>query len=326
MQHINPELIRRYHAGACSLEEKKIITAWLEQEDNFFTEGNDIVPVADPALEQEIWQKLMQHPGIGKRRTRIYKMWVAAAAAACMIGLLVTGGLFFRSHVTTVTTQQVAAQLKTYTAPKGSRSRILLADSSVVHLMSGSTIQFPENFDGNTRDIHLTEGEIFLEVARRPEQPFMVHSSGTTIRVLGTTFNVRNTASDPFISVMLTTGCIQFAAANNTTRQLKPGQELLYNKSRGLVTSVGDFPAGAQVTGWTKGILRFDNLPLSQVLKRLGAYYGVQFIPKGNIDWNMPLTATVDNLSLEKVLSMLEFSTALKFTHKDDIVGVRIPE
>ncbi len=73
--------------------------------------------------------------------------------------------------------------------PQGKRSRMVLADGSIVHLNAGSTIRYPASFD-RKREVYLS-GEAFFEVVKNPSRPFLIHLDNGTVKVLGTSFNVK---------------------------------------------------------------------------------------------------------------------------------------
>lgn len=326
MHQTDPELIRRFHAGQCNAEEIEFLKQWLEQDINFFAEEG-ITAISDNVLEEEIWQNIQQQLLL-KRRSRsahVRKIWLSAAAA-CLLGIVVSSLFLYVSRPGHQHEHKGLTSLRTYTASKGTRSRLVLEDSTVVHLMGGSSIQYPEHFAGKTRSIALLQGEVFLEVAHRPQQPFVVNSSGAQVKVLGTKFNIQNIADDSCLSVMLTEGSVQFSTAGNINTLLKPGQQLRYNKSIGLVTALSRFSQTETAMGWTKGILIFNEEPLYEVFKKLERYYGVRFELKQKINLNIPLTATVTDLPLQRVLLMMEYSTAMKFKLMGQTVEVRKSE
>ncbi len=325
MQHIDPELLKRYHAGNCTAEEQKTVETWLSQNDNFFEKDNEFAAVTDNSLEKELWNRIRQEIPRPAKTVRMFR-WMAVAASAACIALifLLSKDLFHQPSNNELEAEFVAAQkdYKTYTTQAGQRSTLLLSDSTVVYVMGGSTVRFPVTFDGDRRDILLDSGEIFLKVTHNPEQPFIVHSSGTQVRVLGTQFDVRNTKQDNDIHVTLKEGKIQFSASNNANRILKPGEELVFSKTSGLITRVDKVRDVNLVDGWTEGRLSFDRQPLREVFLQLEAFYGVQFESSKNINLDMPLTATIDNESLSEVLSVMRFSTGLKFTPDGSTIRV----
>lgn len=309
MQHINTELLKRYHTGKCSPEEKKIVEEWLKKEDNLF-ESNELITTKDLLLQREIWQRIQLR--MHNNQPRIRKLAASLVAAACIAAMVICAGWYLSAnHINKNQATELA--YKSYSVPKGTRSRLVLPDSSVIYIMGGSAIKYPENFAETSRDLVLEYGEIFLDVSQHPEQPFTVHSAGAQVKVLGTRFNIRNVGDDPFINVALTQGSIRFTSDNNISYILKPGEQLRFDKQLGLINKIEKLADIAATEGWTKGLLLFTNAPLKEVFKRLEQYYGVPFITTGKINLSVTLTANIDNIPLPKVLEMMEFSTNLRF-------------
>ena len=50
-------------------------------------------------------------------------------------------------------------------------------------------MRFPNCFSGEKREIYV-KGEVYLEVARDEEHPFVVYAGENEVRVLGTRFNL----------------------------------------------------------------------------------------------------------------------------------------
>lgn len=72
-----------------------------------------------------------------------------------------------------------------------------LEDGSVVYLAQESTLEYPEHFAAGKREVNL-QGEAFFDVAKKPEQTFMVETEKVRVEVLGTAFNVRSNEGIPF--------------------------------------------------------------------------------------------------------------------------------
>ena len=117
-------------------------------------------------------------------------------------------------------------------ARAGSRSKLMLPDSSVVWLNADSRISYHDNFNTNKREVNL-EGEAFFDVRHDAQRPFIVHTSGIDIKVLGTAFNVKSYASDETIEATLLRGSIEVVRKNDPNAPkviLRPHEKLVFNK------------------------------------------------------------------------------------------------
>lgn len=117
-------------------------------------------------------------------------------------------------------------------ANNGSRTRSLLPDGTIVWLNAGSKLYYENDFNGTTREVRL-EGEAFFDVAKQLHRPFIVHTSGIDIRVLGTAFNVKSYPEDKTVETTLYRGLVQVSRHEDITKksiQLKPNEKLILPK------------------------------------------------------------------------------------------------
>lgn len=72
-----------------------------------------------------------------------------------------------------------------------------LEDGSLVYLAHKSTLQYPEHFAVDKRQVNL-QGEAFFDVAKKQAQTFQIETEKVRIEVLGTAFNVRSQEDGSF--------------------------------------------------------------------------------------------------------------------------------
>lgn len=72
-----------------------------------------------------------------------------------------------------------------------------LEDGSVVYLAQESTLKYPEHFATDKREVNL-QGEAFFDIAKKPEQSFLIETEKVRVEVLGTAFDVRSKEDIPF--------------------------------------------------------------------------------------------------------------------------------
>lgn len=121
-------------------------------------------------------------------------------------------------------------------ANKGSRSRSLLPDGTTVWLNAGSKLHYENDFNGPTREVRL-EGEAFFDVVKQPDRPFIVHTSGIDIRVLGTAFNVKSYPEDTTVETTLYRGLVHVSRQEDVTKkqiELKPNEKLILLKQAAI--------------------------------------------------------------------------------------------
>lgn len=206
--------------------------------------------------------------------------WLSAA----IVLLIVSFGLFQykNSQNGFIETFQTQANANSFVLPDG--TEIKLSTYSQVNV----------KFKGKKRFVELLNGEVYFNV-KHNKTPFIVHSQIGDIKVLGTIFNVKNRPNVPF-QVILLKGQINFETPSNVY-ELMPGQ-MLQNTPSGFEL------LQASPVLWTEGKLEFKNMPLSQIINELNAYYKVRFIVPDNL-LNENITLTIDQLDATKTADLL---------------------
>ncbi|MEG1585676.1 MAG: FecR domain-containing protein [Bacteroidales bacterium] len=200
--------------------------------------------------------------------------------------------------------------------PYGDTSDVTLPDGSCVKINSGSKLTYTEGFWKRERKVML-DGEAFFNVKKKNGKPFIVYSKGTSVRVLGTSFNIKSYLEDPWVETTLHTGSVAFAAADKNIN-LKPNQKLTYHVSSGSLTLK---TVKTTEPDWTQGIYKLENSSLREISKLLKNIYGVTVIlPDSGFD-NLYFSGYIDkNKSLEDNLEIICLSTETTYTKNKNII------
>lgn len=156
--------------------------------------------------------------------------------SAIVILLAVSVVIFWPAPVKTATaskTLEKNADLESMVVRNGSRSRFLLADGTIVWLNGGSKLVCDNDFNGATREVHL-DGEAYFQVTKKTDQPFIVHTGGVDIQVLGTVFNVKAYPDDRTIETTLFQGSVRVvrpAGRGDTSILLRPNEKLILQRN-----------------------------------------------------------------------------------------------
>jgi transmembrane sensor len=189
----------------------------------------------------------------------------------------------------------------TLVVPTGKDYEVTLTDGSAIHLNAFSSLRFPLNFSGKTREVFLS-GEAFFSIAPDAQQSFIVHSGQTAVKVLGTTFNI-NAYSDSLVITSLVQGSIITQDNGEQEVQLKPGMETIYQKGSPRIVRVFD----ENITlAWRKGEYNYNNESLAALDIVILHWYGKQLLfdkatlaskkLTGIIERDRPLTEFLDGL------------------------------
>lgn len=192
---------------------------------------------------------------------------------------------------------------------------IVLQDGSKVTLQPNSSVSYPEIFDGKDRNVQL-EGEAFFEVKRNPKQPFLVHFNNLTVKVLGTSFNIRAFKREESVRVTVKTGRVAVLAGkadfgerllNKAPRavMLTANQEVLYKKGGDRFER--SVAANSHIIDRTisEADFEFIRTPLSAVLDKFEQAYGIRIIYKEQQVRDCSLTASFSDEPLLEKLNMI---------------------
>lgn len=172
-------------------------------------------------------------------------------------------------------------ELNRLMVPYGKRSNLTLSDGTEVWLNSGTELDFPSEFSGKTREISVN-GEIFIEVAHNASVPFIVHVKDIDIRVQGTSFNISAYRNENRKTVVLVEGKVKIERGSAQIAELLPNEkiDISENNIRKEKVDISEY------ISWKEGILEFRNTPMSEILKKIGRYYNVQFEETPDIPLN----------------------------------------
>lgn len=155
----------------------------------------------------------------------------------------------------------------------GMECYIVLSDGTKVHLNAESQLTYPICFNNKERIVQV-EGEAYFDVAPDKAHPFIVQTPHTSIRVTGTSFNVRAYADEGVESTTLVSGAVKINNENEDY-ELLPNQHFLYDKNsqKGIVSNVN----AELYTSWESGSFIFINIPLENVMSYLSKWYGFKY-------------------------------------------------
>lgn len=193
---------------------------------------------------------------------------------------------------------------------------IKLEDGSTVTLAPGASVQFPENFTGNVRQVQLS-GKALFQVAKNPERPFVVYANELVTRVLGTTFWVDARNGEQSASVEVIEGKVSvyrrqdFSLTGNGTTGLSKGivltanQKVVYQQDDGLLTRALVEAPRPVPTGKSMPTFVYRNTPVADVLTDIEEAYQVDIIFDAEQLTDCPVTASLSNQPLLEKIAMI---------------------
>jgi transmembrane sensor len=218
---------------------------------------------------------------------------------------------------TSRSTGAVVAQQQLVT-PKGMDYKVVLPDGSRVWVGAASSLRFPAAFTGRERSVELN-GEAYFEIAPDAAHPFVVHTSKTTIQVLGTAFNIKAYTGERYERTTLVNGAVKVSIGNSQgSRVLMPGQQAV--TGAGLTLQTADMDA---VLAWKKGLFIFHSEPLSGILDELSRWYNVVIVKEAGVDVNAHFTGRIiRSEQLSEILQFLETTGKVHFSQEGQLLRV----
>lgn len=314
-------------SGDSSEKEQKTLLDWMRHEDHraeFEAVKNEwqqeVIHQAIPMQYEQSWNNI-QVAILGNTQVSLQRaqrtLYLFRIAAILVVLLLIPSLVFFYTQKK----EDTPLTYTTVTADLGQISKVLLPDSSVIWINSGSTIKYNNRFSASNRDIDLV-GEAFFKVHKNKELPLIVNSQDLNVKVLGTEFCVSSYPEENTIHVILEKGKVELSSdINDDFRQeMKPGEMAIYNKEKKSL-SLSTVNTGLY-TSWKDGMINIYNLPLSELVIKLERRYNQKFIVDEAIK-NLPYTFTIKNEDLHSVLRLMEKITPVDAIQKGNIIELR---
>lgn len=242
-------------------------------------------------------QRFKTERNLPQGTTKPRKLFTIRRIAAILIVLVISSaGLYYYNHTRPKPLE--------YTVARGETQTVTLPDGTQVWINSASTIRYTDAPDASQRTVHL-DGEAYFSVQPNPAKPFIVSTANLSVKVLGTRFNIKAYADEPFATAILDKGRIEVNTPGNQSYHLQPQEQLRYNiaADETTISTLTDSDA----TDWINGTLAFTNATLQEILNTIERKFNVTIDP-GNIihDKQQDITVKfINNDNLDDVMDIL---------------------
>lgn len=288
------DLFNKYVDGKASAKERQVVEAFFEkmQEGGVTSER----AVQDRLLMDRLDEKVFKRT-IYRQRLRRKTMLVAAASLLVLLSAVIPVFLHFNETTITIIAQQ------------GERTRIVLPDSSIAYLNSGSAMSYSSHMRGSERTVTLS-GEAYFEVKHNPSKPFIVESRTLKTRVLGTRFVVSDYPGEN-ASVVVRSGKVGVATPDNKQLAiLEKDQRVYYKNGVAMRESV----AAKDYYSWKDGSIVFNEANLKQVIHILNRRFNVNIVLTSAFDKKCTITGSYPDQRIEDVLKSLQFIYGIEYS------------
>jgi ferric-dicitrate binding protein FerR (iron transport regulator) len=267
---MNKELLLRYFNGDCTDQEKADISIWLDSDPENMKEFLALRKLYDIT----IWQPSSETKPVQKDKKKATS-WlgeVLKIAAIFIVAILVSYYFLPKSS----DNKQVAMQ--TLCVPSGQRAEITLGDGTKVWLNAKTTLTFPNQFSGKTREVQL-DGEAFFDVVSNKSKPFIVKTQKYNVKVWGTRFNLMAYSEKGIFETSLFEGSVEVLKPGISNGSFIRPQERIFLKDNQMVV--------APITDtnrflWKEGIISFDDESFPELVNRLELYFDLKIEVKND--------------------------------------------
>lgn len=223
------------------------------------------------------------------------------------------GEVIYNQQKESVTSQPTPHPNTIYT-PRGGEYKLTLSDGTRVWLNADTEISFPSIFTGKYREVKVS-GEVFFEVSKNPQHPFIVKTDLSTVQVTGTSFNVRAYPNE-VQRITLTEGKINVNYQGHIS-PLFPGEQWVLDKHGEHVRKV----KASAISGWKNGNFVFEDVPLDAVFNDLERWYNIRTFFGNPNSKHIRFTGIFPRYSdFKQVLNIIELATCVHCVVNDKTV------
>ena len=271
-----------------------------------------------------ISQRLDQSENISTRgKVRLLLINVSKIAAVLLIGSL---GYFIPSLLMN---HDSMPSYTSITVPNGSKTEIVLPDSSKVLLNAGSTLRYPGSFMNGLREVYL-EGEAFFNIKHNADQKFLVNTKEVTIKVYGTSFNVMSYSDALTTETTLEEGKIGITInsdkrENATEILMEPDQQAIWYNAHSSSQKEIIIKKGIDVgmyTAWKDGILIIKSEALKDLAVKLERRYGVKILFGDEEVKAIRFTGTLKNETVEQVMELIRLVSNVEYSIQENVITI----
>ncbi len=331
---MNEELWVKVLLKEATVQEQRELQDWLKNHPSYqalFEELIQIVSQTDQAkyntvaalvkfrariqtAEEESAQRTSQEQDIHSAEVPLKNRFFSASflwVAASLLILAGAGWMVYTNRYLHPVTDSPITWKEVFTG-KGERKRVTLPDGTQVWLSATSRLRYPVTFQENKREVYM-DGELFFDVHRNEQKPFIIQTNMLTVQVLGTSFQVRSFAGQPSSAVTVASGKVAVRAGNKPLATLTANQLLVFTKKNQHVALSMTQTANEET--WKDGHLLFNKMTFGDIAQELERYYDVE-INFANLSLKKCVfKASFKPMPLENVLNIMKQTVSFQYTY-----------
>lgn len=312
-------LLNKYFQDQCTEEELDEVLDWLQTE-----EGQKFLEQDINQLDEELTVEddLLLYSEVNSEKifnriqlSKNYKKdnWFRTRVASILLLVTALSSLLYWSGITSLGDENPEPAYTTYVTESDQQKALTLSDGTKIRLNEDATLTVPEKLNRKTREVEL-KGEAYFEVVHNEERPFLVKTTGSVIEVLGTKFNVKAHSAANNVQVAVLEGKVALKSGTGE----EATSALLTRNNFGLLRL-----SDSQITiekvntenfiSWVNKRLIFSGETLQQVSRQLERLYDVEIMFENNELKRLELTADIEKIDLDEVLTTISNTFDIRF-------------
>jgi ferric-dicitrate binding protein FerR (iron transport regulator) len=199
-----------------------------------------------------------------------------------------------------------------FSVPNAEMGNVVLPDGTNVYLNSATELRY-NTAASQQREVSVN-GEAFFEVRSDEKHPFLVRLNDFTVKVTGTSFNLRSYPDNDTEATLIEGKIIILNKKGSEIVRMKPGESILYDRPTGKFMLRNVDPK--MQTEWLEGKIYLKNKTMEEIAATLERWYDVKFEFEDQSLKQIRLTGTIlKNKPVEQILEILKISEPVDFEY-----------
>lgn len=314
------DLIPKYLAGEANAAEAMLLDDWLAEPENarefkrIAALWNQLPGTAIPQIPatQQAWTEL--EPLLpARQRPALIRLFINRYAAASVIGLLILASLFWITRSKEQPHQEFTRIIKATTTELKADT---LPDGSTITINKNSEVIYTTGFSKSDRQVAL-KGECYFNVVPDKSNPFMISLYDLTIKVVGTSFNVRDLTPPGNIEVQVQSGVVKMYTQQKEITVNK-GQTGIYNKLRQELYVKDTLDINS--IGYATKTFSFNDIAFTDACRYLEKAFNVTIDIDTQQFAGCRLSAQFDNKSLPYILDIINATLNTRYQQQGNTI------
>lgn len=306
-------LIAKKLSGNISPEEQQLLRGWIEESPENKAWNEDMEQIwalsgrvsTPPSDVSAAWKRLEANLSTTPTR-RLQANYRNLLRIAASFLLILSLAVLIRNLLV-----PAMPEVFVFESAATEKQPIVLPDGSQIELNESSKLTFAVAAGERLAEL---QGEAFFDVARQAGKPFIITCNGTTVRVLGTRFNIRNYPDQP-VEVFVEEGTVSFSRQGDPDNMLilTAGSGARYNTSTNTIEELKFSDSNS--LSWKYNRLVFADTQMDQVIQQLERHFGITIGVENPDILNCHFFGTFEAVSEKELLKSLAFSMDLKYSN-----------